>query len=63
MENLTNSNHAKTDGTIRMIFECLTAKFELKFGDNRLKARGATWRSIWEDFGKKCNYARIGGPI
>ena len=56
MRKLKMSNHAKTDGTIRMISRCLITKCKtnivLKFGDNRLKGRGATGGSIWADFRK-----------
>ena len=46
-ENSRKSNYAKTEGSIKMIFRCFTAKvianIVLKFGDNRAKEKGVTW--------------------
>ena len=56
VENLIKSNYAKTEGLIKIIFSCYTAVVitnnVLKFGDNRLKGREVTGRSIWGDFRK-----------
>ena len=56
VENLRKSNYAETEIPIKIISRCFTAKvitnIVLKFGDNRLKGRGATGGSIWADFRK-----------